>query len=679
MMLPSDREEEVFCNALEIADPAQRKAYLDQHCDPTLRETVESMLADFERADTVFEECGKSLTWTPQMEKEAVDATTGDAFIGRTVGYYHITHFLGKGGSGFVYEANQEAPVKRTVALKILRPGRDSQKVIARFEAERQTLAMMEHHNIASVIDAGTTEQGHPYFVMERVRGTRITDFCQETNASLEERLRLLISVCAAIQHAHQKGIIHLDLKPSNILISQIEERPIPKVIDFGIAQAIAEQCLSDGDETQISLAGTPKYMSPEQSSGEFTSDTRSDIFSLGVILDDLAGDWENSKTAGDRAKSARIPRDLEMIVQKATAKKPEDRYHTVRGLAKDLEYFLEDRPIEAHPPSTLYRARKLLARNRLTSGAIALAIVAMLIGLTTSTVLLFRAKAAERKESELRIAAEERERVTKSANFIMQGKLAEADQEIEQLAGPLTQTSVEASFVFWELGIWNGLRKNWETASERLLALARVNRFDESDQSDNATRNYLPIGPTLIKAGRNDEYWDFHYDLIKRKGSSENPIAAEQMLKGGLLLPGDEAWLSQMESLATVVEDSLAANNYQAKDWLEAWRCAVLGLWHYRKGEFAKSIVWCDRGASFEDEQISRQAYCQTIKAMALYKLGQLPEALTQFQDAQHRIESTLAGPLEYHMQGFWHDWIAAGILLQEAEQTLSSERLLL
>ncbi|MDQ8186539.1 serine/threonine-protein kinase [Pelagicoccus sp. SDUM812002] len=673
MKLPSEKEEEVFCNALEIEAPLQREIYLSQTCTPEMRETVEAMLRDFEKANTVFDECSKSFTWTEEMEREAIDATSGDYYIGSTIGNYHITRFLGKGGSSFVYEAQQEVPVRRTVALKILRPGLDSHKVIDRFNAERQTLAIMQHPNIASVFDAGTTDRGHPFFVMERVEGTRITDFCNDNLDTLEDRIKLVISVCGAIQHAHQKRVIHLDLKPSNVLVSQIEESAVPKVIDFGIAQAFADQSDPQADRQSPQLAGTPQYMSPEQTAGRNLSDTRSDIFSLGTILKELTRDYLTAASP-TRLSNIDAPRsDLNLIILKATAHNPEDRYHTALGLAKDLENFLQGRPVEAHPPSNLYRFRKLLGRNRLTSGALALATVAILGGLTTSTILLFRAQAAEQQELVLRLAAEERELVTKTANLIMQGKLSEADDEISKLAGPLTQTSVEASFVFWELGIWNGMRKGWNTASERFLALARVNRFDETDQSDKATQKYLPIGPTLIEAGKIDQYWKFHQDLIERKGHSDNPIAAEQLLKGGLLLPADKEWLSKLGSLAAVAEDSLAPNDFDPSDWLQAWRCAILGLWYYRNEDYETSIIWSDRAIGFQDEQFCRRYYCETIKAMAFHHLGYEKLAMSELDAARRTIEATLAGPLEYHMQGFWHDWVAAGILLREAQQLLS------
>lgn len=657
-----DPREEIFYRALEIEDPRERQQLLEQDCDPETRQAVEDMLLDHARANSLFDTCSSSIEWTVEMEKEAIDATSGDSYLGAAVGNYQISNFLGKGATSFVYEAQQETPVKRVVALKILRPGLDSKKVIDRFNAERQTLAIMEHPNIASVLDAGTTEKGHPYFVMERVRGARINDFCNRKSNTLAERIRLIASVCGAVQHAHQKGIIHLDLKPSNILVSEFDDTPLPKVIDFGIAQALGNQASENGIEANPQLAGTPRYMSPEQASGKYPSDIRSDVFSLGIILAELARDCLPSQTS--------LPSDLSLVIRKATDPEPEKRYQTVRDFAKDLKRFLENKPVDAHPPSSLYWTRKLLARNRLASTAIGLAILAILSGLTISTILLFRARAAEQKESELRIAAEERERVTRTANLIMQGKLSEADREIEQLAGPLTQTSVEAAFVFWELGIWNSLRKDWQTASDRLLALVRVNQFDEKDQSDNATRNYLPLGPTLVEADRIDEFWSVHQDLIRRKGGSKNPIAAEQLLKGGLLLPGDEGWLSQLAPLASVVETSLAPRPYKPGDWLEAWRCAVLGLWHYRSGNFDQAIEWSQLGLEFEDEQFSRIAYCQTIMAMSHHRLGHPSESRALFDAAKHRITGTLAGPLEYHMQGFWHDWVAAGVLLKEAEQ---------
>ncbi|HEX9046948.1 MAG TPA: serine/threonine-protein kinase, partial [Verrucomicrobiae bacterium] len=266
---------------------------MNQACsgNPALRAVVEEMLASQEQAEQLLESGQAALQLTPDEaaaavpEQPATASVPEDKWIGTRIGQYKIVERIGEGGCGLVYMAEQETPVRRRVALKIIKLGMDTKSVIARFDAERQALALMDHPNIARVLDAGATDSGRPYFVMELVHGTKITEFCDKNGLSTPQRLELFIDVCHAIQHAHQKGIIHRDIKPSNILVALQDGRPVPKVIDFGIAKAIegklTEQTLFTPQEL---LIGTPAYMSPEQAEiGELDVDTRSDIYSLGV------------------------------------------------------------------------------------------------------------------------------------------------------------------------------------------------------------------------------------------------------------------------------------------------------------------------------------------------------------------------------------------------------------
>src|SRR5687767_2518694 len=275
------REEAVFEAALQLA-AAERPAYLDQACagDADLRRRVEMLLGAFERAggfmnDPAVSTPARSVT-LPPTEKP-----------GDKIGRYKLLEQIGEGGCGVVYMAEQEEPVRRRVALKVIKLGMDTKNVIARFEAERQTLALMEHPNIAKVFDAGATETGRPYFVMELVRGVRITEYCDQNNLTTEGRLKLFMQVCQAIQHAHQKGVIHRDIKPSNILVTLHDSVPVPKVIDFGIAKATEQRLTEKTLFTEFqSFIGTPAYMSPEQAEmSGLDIDTRSDIYALGVLL----------------------------------------------------------------------------------------------------------------------------------------------------------------------------------------------------------------------------------------------------------------------------------------------------------------------------------------------------------------------------------------------------------
>ena len=322
---------------------------------------------------------------------------------GQRIGPYKLLQAIGEGGMGIVFMAEQEVPVRRKVALKIIKPGMDSRQVIARFEAERQALAMMDHQNIARVLDAGTTESGRPYFVMELVHGVPITQFCDDRKLTPRQRLELFVPVCQAIQHAHQKGIIHRDIKPSNVLVTMYDDKPVPKVIDFGVAKAIEQRLIERTMFTQFgALVGTLEYMSPEQAEmNALGVDTRSDIYSLGVLLYELLTGTTplEQKRLRDAAlpemvrlikeeeaprpsvrlcaaprTSARSPPsatpsppgyrglirgEIDWIVMKCLEKDRTRRYESASGLARDIERYLADEPVEACPPSASYRLRK--------------------------------------------------------------------------------------------------------------------------------------------------------------------------------------------------------------------------------------------------------------------------------------------------------------------------------
>jgi len=442
----SERIIELFNEAAEKL-PEEREAFLAASCrdQPELRQHLERLLRAGQAAAGNF------------LNQAASGAMRAPALVtqkpGDKIGHYKLLQQIGEGGCGVVYMAEQEEPVRRMVALKVIKLGMDTKQVIARFEAERQALALMDHPNIAKVLEAGATDTGRPYFVMELVRGIKITDYCDKNNLPTREGLDLFVQICQAVQHAHQKGVIHRDLKPSNILVTLRDGIPVPKVIDFGISKATTDQRLTD--KTLFTafeqFIGTPAYMSPEQAEmSELGIDTRSDIYSLGVLLYELLtgttpfdskallqsgleeirriirevepvkpstrltqefiseSKIRNQKSKIDVASPASRDRllrikevlpllrgDLDWIVMKALEKDRSRRYETANGLAMDVQRYLANEPVVARPPSKLYRLQKMARRNKLAFAAGAAVLLALVAGLVVSNSFYLREKAS--------------------------------------------------------------------------------------------------------------------------------------------------------------------------------------------------------------------------------------------------------------------------------------------
>jgi eukaryotic-like serine/threonine-protein kinase len=477
----TDRTESIFTAAADLASPEERAAYLEQACagNAALRAQLEALLRAHARTGHLLDQP------LPGVAKLATAFECGARSGAVIAGRYKLLEAIGEGGMGAVWVAEQLEPVRRKVALKLIKPGMDTKTVLARFEAERQALAVLDHPNIAKVLDGGVTEAGRPFFVMEYFKGVPITEYCEATRLSLSDRLQLFVQVCAAVQHAHHKGIIHRDLKPSNILVAPYDDLPVPKVIDFGLAKAInqslTENTLFTAHETVL---GTPLYMSPEQAQlNNLDVDTRSDIYSLGVLLYELltgttplerqrvkAAAWEEVKrlireeepprpstrlsstemlpslAACRQTEPARLTREirgeLDWIVMKSLEKDRNRRYQSANGLAMDLQRHLTGEAILAAPPGIRYRLAKLARRHRAALTTVA-AIALLLLGGTA--VSLWQAVRATRAENAAELAKadairrEESERLA-HLDAQMQKELAEKAAAAEKLANQQAQ-----------------------------------------------------------------------------------------------------------------------------------------------------------------------------------------------------------------------------------------------
>ncbi|MGO8925396.1 MAG: protein kinase domain-containing protein [Limisphaerales bacterium] len=482
-----ERIEALFTQAQEFR-PEERGAFLTGACgqDSALIARVQVLLDAHEAAEGFLPK---------EPRKEPVAGLIVEK-AGDRIGRYKLRERIGEGGCGVVYVAEQQEPVRRKVALKIIKLGMDTRNVVARFQAERQALALMDHPNIAQVHDAGATETGRPYFVMELVRGLKITDYCDQQQLSTRERLELFIKVCQAIQHAHQKGVIHRDIKPSNILVTVNDGVPVPKVIDFGIAKAIKGTLTDLTVYTDLhQFIGTPAYMSPEQATmTSLDIDTRSDIYSLGVLLYELLTSHtpfdtkellalevdalrrtirerepmrpstrlstmlEAELTTTAKRRASEPPRlihlvrgDLDWIVMKCLEKDRARRYETANGLAADLKRHLNNEPVVARPPSTVYRLQKAWRRNKVTFTAAAVMAGALVVGTGVSTWQAIVASRARNDENQQRLAAQtERD------------KAQAAQKEAEQAKELATSVSIEAEHQLYAAKM-NLAQQAWE------------------------------------------------------------------------------------------------------------------------------------------------------------------------------------------------------------------------
>ncbi|HSY16771.1 MAG TPA: serine/threonine-protein kinase [Candidatus Acidoferrales bacterium] len=695
------RVQEIFAAAVDISDQIERDALLDRECgdSPTLRAQIADLLEVRSQAEEFFSDC-RADDPTPVVDTDVLETSseTNDKNIGLRIGPYKLLQKIGEGGCGGVYMAEQEKPVRRRVALKIIKLGMDSRNVIARFESERQALAMMDHPNIARVLDAGTTEAGRPFFVMELIHGVNILEFCDKNNLPARQRLELFIHVCNAIQHAHQKGIVHRDIKPSNILVTSHDGLPVPKVIDFGIAKAMTEPLTDKTLFTRYGFfMGTPAYMSPEQA--EHTGldvDTRSDIYSLGVLLYELltgkppfdqhdlmlSGLDEMRRTLREcepyrpsaklktysteelTATAARrhiepsklqslLKGDLDWIVMKSLEKDRRRRYETANGLAMDVGRFLNNEPIVARPPSRGYRLQKLVQRNRIVFSAAGIVTLVVLAWVGTSTRLLLRerqqrnlaveaerqAEKARQNEAILRHEADSRAAIDRAAVMIADGKLQEAEKLVRHLELPVIEPSLEASDVFRRLGDWAASEGRWSEAAVQFQRLNLAFQLDKSETTDLSAVALLRLGPTLIAAGDVPAYHQFVDNSITRFSDISNAMASEQVMKACLICPPNASNIEKLRPLSDVLSKSIGEAGLGLDPNLVAWREFALALYDYRCGNYKDTIVLLQKCMASQNYLPERTAMAHFVLGMAFYQIKNVEPANSELSLGQALI----------------------------------------
>ncbi|HEY3760474.1 MAG TPA: protein kinase [Verrucomicrobiae bacterium] len=692
----ANREEAIFDAASQLP-PAQRTDYLKKECgeDEALRRRVEALLAAAEKAGEFLKEPAAPARPTIVLSIPFTEKP------GDKIGHYKLLQQIGEGGCGVVYMAEQVEPVERRVALKVIKLGMDTKSVIARFEAERQALAMMDHPNIAKVLDAGSTENGRPYFVMELVRGIKITDYCDQNKLSTADRLNLFTQVCNAIQHAHQKGIIHRDIKPSNILVTLHDGKPVPKVIDFGIAKAtqgrLTDQTLFTAFEQFI---GTPAYMSPEQAEmSGLDIDTRSDIYALGVLLYELLTgrtpfdpkellqngldelrrtirEIEPARpstrlqtmlgadlTAVAQRRQADAPRlihllrgDLDWIVMKSLEKDRTRRYETANAMAMDIQRYLTNEPITARPPGTLYRFQKLVRRNRAFFAAAGVGMAALVIGLVLSLYLfiqeramLKRALAAEQVEKQLRDQetqdANTSKQIAQAGLLLMAGQYDQAEQIVRQFHPHLTMVPFYNVF-----GGVHARRQQW---SEALTNWELVVQCAPNDHV-----GYEYLAPLLLQVGDTNAYKDCRKQILDQFGDTTDPQIAGPFVQASLLLHANTdqmAVISKMAGVAATMETN--NENY-------GYNLVAVGMADYRLRHYTNAIDVLQQAISMDIGGDDR-AVARFVLAMAQYQHKKADKSRETLAKALNELNGL-------HTDGSlgdnWNDWIEAHVLMKEA-----------
>jgi eukaryotic-like serine/threonine-protein kinase len=715
-------ERDIFMVAVQRDAVADRLAYVSEACqgDELLRQGVEALLAAHDRAG--------SFLASPALAAATSDGLPITEGPGAVMGPYKLLEEIGEGGFGVVFMAEQQRPVRRKVALKVIKPGMDSRQVIARFEAERQALALMDHPNIARVFDAGETSSGRPYFVMELVRGVPITDFCDANPLSVPERLELFVSVCQGVQHAHHKGIIHRDLKPSNVLVTLHDGTPVVKIIDFGISKALGQRLTESTLFTNFAqLLGTPIYMSPEQAEmSGLDIDTRSDIYSLGVLLYELLTgttprDKERLRTApfdevrriireeeparpsmqistlgqaaaltvsanrqSDPRRLSQLFRgDLDWIVMKALEKDRNRRYETASAFVADVQRYLNDEPVLACPPSFWYRFRKLARRNKgafVAASAAALVVVLALVGLVVSNVLIRQEQARTR---------DEKDRAEK-AQRLAQDRAEEIQEGLERL---------KAANASLDLGRLHANERQWDDAYaaftkaaqlrpdhvavwvERADLCARLGLWDlaaadfaeeNALREPDATTRWYRHALLRLYVGDDEGYRKVCQTMHDRFSGTLLEDFAGEVIRTCILAPGPDADLASVVDLA----QNALADHPGSWYWLY-----LLGMAQYRAGQYELAVHRL-RASLLGYPDGATRAMSYPVLAMAHHRLGQTAEAREALDAAAEAIDRWTQDRYQFqeghyythhgataHWPITWSDWLECQHYYREAK----------